>query len=79
MLVSHSLGGLYNSYYASRHPKEVKAAVLIDDANACSLAVSVSAKKSPKRSILLAYGVGHYVFVDNPLLAINAIIKQYAA
>ena len=136
MLVSHSLGGLYNSYYASRHPKEVKAAVLIDDANACSLAVSVSAKKSPKedilekyfanildtviqnpmplhipvldivavdhtdengnkdtvwinchksfvaqspkRSILLAYGVGHYVFVDNPLLAINAIIKQYA-
>ena len=37
MLVGHSLGGMYNSYYASRHPTEVKAAVLIDVVNICSL------------------------------------------
>ena len=37
MLVAHSLGGMYCSYYASRHPNDVKAAVFIDDANICSL------------------------------------------
>jgi tetratricopeptide (TPR) repeat protein len=36
MLVSHSLGGMYNSYYASRHANEVKAAVLIDITTVCS-------------------------------------------
>jgi alpha/beta hydrolase fold/Tetratricopeptide repeat len=30
MLVSHSLGGFYNSLYASRHPKNVKAMTFID-------------------------------------------------
>jgi len=30
MLVSHSLGGFYNSLYASRHPKKVKAIAFID-------------------------------------------------
>ncbi len=30
MLVSHSLGGFYNSLYASRHPGNVKAIVFID-------------------------------------------------
>lgn len=37
MLVAHSLDGMYCSYYASRHPNEIKAAVFIDDANICSL------------------------------------------
>ncbi|MES2133942.1 MAG: alpha/beta fold hydrolase [Bacteroidota bacterium] len=136
MLVSHSLGGMYNSYYASRHSKEVKAAVFIDDANVCSLTshfnmidltqkdtieqylasvlntvknnpmpkniplidivadthvddngnpdnVWVNCHKnfvaeSPSRKILLAYNVGHYVFVENPQLVINTIITQYA-
>ncbi|MFL5765996.1 MAG: alpha/beta fold hydrolase [Bacteroidia bacterium] len=37
MLVAHSLGGMYSSYYAARHPNEVKAAVFIDAASVCSL------------------------------------------
>jgi len=37
MIVAHSLGGMYSSYYTSRHSNEVKAAVFIDDANICSL------------------------------------------
>lgn len=37
MLVAHSLGGIYNTYYASRHPTEVKAEVLIECPNVCSL------------------------------------------
>jgi len=37
MLVAHSLGGMYSSYYASRHPNDVKAAVFIDAASVCSL------------------------------------------
>lgn len=37
MLVAHSLGGMYNTYYASRHPTEVKAEVLIECPNVCSL------------------------------------------
>ena len=37
MLVAHSLGGIYNTYYASRHPSEVKAEVLIECPNVCSL------------------------------------------
>jgi len=35
MLVAHSLGGLYATFYASRHPKAVKAAVLIDASTSC--------------------------------------------
>lgn len=35
MLVAHSLGGLYATLYASRHPKAVKAAVLIDASTSC--------------------------------------------
>lgn len=30
LLVSHSYGGLYSSLYAARHPKQVKAVVLLD-------------------------------------------------
>ena len=37
MLVAHSLGGMYCSFYASRHPNDVKAAIFIDDANVCTL------------------------------------------
>lgn len=37
MLVAHSLGGMYHSYYASRHPTEIKAAVFIECPNVCSL------------------------------------------
>jgi hypothetical protein len=35
MLVSHSLGGFYNTLYASRHPKEVQAIVFIDANHPC--------------------------------------------
>jgi len=35
MLVSHSLGGFYNSLYASRNAKEVKALVFIDANHPC--------------------------------------------
>ncbi|MBA3706182.1 MAG: tetratricopeptide repeat protein [Bacteroidetes bacterium] len=140
MLVSHSLGGMYNQYYASRHSTEIKATILIDDANVCSLTSwfktanteqndtikkyladiletvsknpipqnipitdivaehqyddngnvdTVNEKiwidchknfvtQSPQRKILIAYGTGHHIFIDNPPLAINAIITQYA-
>lgn len=40
MLVSHSMGGMYQAYYASRHPQKVKAAVLIDVATACAWSVA---------------------------------------
>jgi tetratricopeptide (TPR) repeat protein len=140
MLVSHSLGGMYNQYYASRHSTEIKAAVLFDVANVCSLTswfktanaeqndtikkyladILESVRKnqmpknipttdiviehqydengnvdtaneqmwinchkdfvalSPQRKVLIAYGTGHHIFIDNPSLAINAIITQYA-
>jgi pimeloyl-ACP methyl ester carboxylesterase len=35
MLVAHSQGGLYAQLYASRHPQQVKAAVLIDATTTC--------------------------------------------
>jgi pimeloyl-ACP methyl ester carboxylesterase len=35
MLVAHSYGALYATLYAARHPKLVKAAVLIDGSSAC--------------------------------------------
>jgi pimeloyl-ACP methyl ester carboxylesterase len=35
LLVSHSLGGFYSQFFASRHPDRVKAAVLIDSSYAC--------------------------------------------
>ena len=135
MLVSHSMGGLYQSYYASRHPNEVKAAVFIDASTTCSWAASFKTlpdvakdltdmldtvikhpmplhipvldivageqpddngnpdtvnaniwftchrnfvSESPVRKALLAYGSGHYVFIENPPLVINAIVTQYA-
>ena len=140
MLVSHSLGGMYNQYYASRHPNEVKAAVFIDDANECSLNAyfnMINVKQNgilqkylanildtviknpiPKnipivdivaehqydnngnvdtvadqmwlnchkafvgqysnRNILIAFCVGHHIFIDNPLLVISAITLQYS-
>lgn len=136
MLVGHSLGGMYNSYYASRHSQNVKAVVLIDDANICSLSsyfkmpgvdknemvnkyiidiLNTVTKNpmpknipltdilaadhtddngnmdtmwrdchknfvadSPTRNLLPAYGVGHDIHKDNPLLVINAIVSLYA-
>lgn len=35
ILVAHSQGGLYATLYASRHPTQVKAAILIDATTAC--------------------------------------------
>ena len=140
MLVSHSLGGMYNQYYASRHSTEIKAAILFDVANVCSLTswfktanteqndiikkylaniletvtknqmpqtipiidiivehqyddngnvdtanenMWINCHKnfvaqSPQRKILIAYGTGHHIFLDNPSLAINEIVTQYA-
>lgn len=34
--------------------------------------------QSPNRKLLLAYNVGHYVFVENQSLVVNSIISQYA-
>ena len=39
LLVSHSMGGMYSSYYASRHPNEVKAAVFIEASTTCSWSI----------------------------------------
>jgi pimeloyl-ACP methyl ester carboxylesterase len=41
ILVSHSLGGFYSQFFASRHPDRVKAAVLIDSSYACMLTPDV--------------------------------------
>ena len=140
MLVSHSLGGMYNQYYASRHPTEIKAAISFDVANVCSLTswfktangeqndtikkylaniletvtknqmplniplvdiviehqyddngnvdtaneqMWINCHKqfvaqSPQRKMLIAFGTGHHIFIDNPSLAVNVIITQYA-
>jgi tetratricopeptide (TPR) repeat protein len=137
MLVAHSLGGIYCSYYSSHHQNDVKAAVFIDDATICSLTSHFDIVKLTKtdtienylysllnnvekrpmpesiplidivadthfddngspdtvwlschkkfvaqsinRKLLLAYNVGHYVFVENAPLVINTIISQYGS
>lgn len=33
---------------------------------------------APNRKGLAAYGTGHYIFLDNPSLAVDAIVMQYA-
>ena len=35
-------------------------------------------RSAPNRKAVIAYGTGHYVFLDNPSLAIDAIAMQYA-
>jgi hypothetical protein len=52
MLVAHSLGGMYCSYYASRHPNEVKTAVFIDAASVCSLTSYPNGAKSIERDTI---------------------------
>jgi len=55
MLVAHSLGGMYASYYASRHAEYVKAVVLIDDANICSLTSYFNMPTTDKNEIINKY------------------------
>jgi pimeloyl-ACP methyl ester carboxylesterase len=45
ILVSHSLGGFYSQFFASRHPDRVKAAVLIDSSYACMFTPDVNLDK----------------------------------
>jgi alpha/beta hydrolase fold/Tetratricopeptide repeat len=131
MLVSHSLGGFYNTMYASRHPKEVKAIVFIDANHPCFFSedqlnkmkasqnyrnmvetvrknpvpsqipvVDIVSERtlfegspdadrwktchaefvsvSPNRKAIIAYETGHYVFLANRQLVINAIVTLYA-
>lgn len=141
MLVAHSMGGMYQSYYASRHAAEVKAAVFIETASAATMSAYLNnpafvardnnvvkdiaamrdtvlnhpmplniplidivaehqlddngnldtvndnmwlgchkafVEASPVRKSLTAFGTGHHVFIDNPLLVINVIVNQYA-
>ena len=141
ILVAHSLGGFYSTLYASRHPQNVKAAVLIDinyigfftDEQLTKMTASsdtsqvqrfkdavfadiiqlmknitfplsipvidiVSEKTSfegtadaerwkevhkefvsavKNRQGITAYESGHYVFLFNPQLVINTIVKAY--
>ncbi len=80
MLVSHSMGGMYNSYYASRHPNEVKAAVLIEAATACSWSILfkneafiVKAKKDLKDlTSILDSVIKHPMPLNIPILDIVA-------
>jgi tetratricopeptide (TPR) repeat protein len=131
VLVAHSLGGFYATVYATRHPKEVKAAVLIDANLICfypeeyarSMQTSAKFKNtvetmrsisfppdiplidlvaevtvwegtpdgerwkdchekfaeiSPSRLEITAYKSGHYIFLANPELVIDAIVLAYA-
>jgi len=149
MLVAHSYGALYATLYASKHPQQVKAAVLVDGSTACwfsegwmkdfvreqgdkkppasgSLGSYYQSKNlpetvdivraqafptsipvidlvsdhppfssdadisrwkdchrafvrtAPNRLGITAYGAGHYIYRDNPLLVIQAIVKSYA-
>lgn len=131
MLVSHSAGGFYNTLYASRHPRNVKAIVFIDanlpcfftpeqfekmkasqnfrntvetirknplpdhipvldivsertlfegtpDADRWKACHADFAAASPSRQELIAYATGHYIFLQNKPLTMNAIITLYA-
>ena len=55
MLVAHSLGGMYSSYYSSRHTNDVKAAVFIDDADICSLRSHFDIVKLTKKDTIENY------------------------
>jgi len=148
MLVAHSYGALYATLYAARHPKRVKASVLIDGSSACwftddwiktfgkerqskerpkaeSLGDFYQSENLPKtvdimrsttfppdipvidlvsenppfsnntdidrwkdchrqfanaqtnREGITAFGTGHYIFKDNPLLVVHVIVKAY--
>ncbi|UOQ77586.1 alpha/beta hydrolase [Hymenobacter sp. 5516J-16] len=151
MLVAHSYGGWYSSLYAARHPKQVKAVVLLDAMLPCfatddflagmmrDMQADIAKNKTehrgryyqtlnypatvqavrnapfpasvpvmdvvaeqffipnpteaarwkachqqfaaaqPNRELLTAYGCGHYLFHENPALAVSAIAKAYAA
>ncbi|UPL47567.1 alpha/beta fold hydrolase [Hymenobacter sublimis] len=150
MLVAHSYGGLYSSLYAARHPKQVKAVVLLDAMLPCfatddflagmmrDMQADIAKNKTehrgryyqtlnypatvqavrnapfpasipvmdvvaeqffipnpteaarwkachqqfvsaqPNRESLTAYGCGHYLFHENPALAVSVIAKAYA-
>ncbi|MDB5088322.1 MAG: hypothetical protein JWR09_2316 [Mucilaginibacter sp.] len=131
MLVSHSLGGFYNSLYAARHPGNIKAIVFFDtnlpgfftpeqfekmnasqhirndvetvrknplpaniplldivsektvfegtpDADRWKTVHHDFAASSPNRKEMIAYETGHYIFLQNRPLAINAIVTMYA-
>ena len=131
MLVSHSLGGFYNTLYAARNPEKVRAIVFIDANLPCfftseqfekmkasqnfkSLVETVRknslpdnipvmdivsektlfdgtpdadrwkachrdfASSRPNTKELIAYETGHYVFLQNSQLVINAIVTKYA-
>lgn len=48
----------------------------IKDWKLCHQQFGVSA---PNRKGMIAYGTGHYIFMDNPALAVDAVVMQYAS
>jgi hypothetical protein len=131
MLVSHSLGGFYNTIFTSRNPGKVKTITFIDVNLPCFFTTEQfekmkaspdfrntveAVKKHPlptnipvidivsentlfegtpdadrwkschhdfvaassNRKELIAFGTGHYVFLQNSQLVINSIITMYA-
>ena len=69
MLVAHSLGGLYATLYASRHPKAVKAAVLIDASTSCfftdAYVTQVELETKPKLGKFKRENLGAYYLSVN--------------
>ena len=59
--------------YASRHPATVKAAVLFDCNQVCFFTDAYV-----DSAMVTAYGCGHFIFRDNPILALGVIAKAYA-
>jgi tetratricopeptide (TPR) repeat protein len=55
LIVAHSLGGMYQQVFAARQSQWVKAAVFIDDANACSIQSYLDRVEGKKRSLFLRY------------------------
>lgn len=55
LIVAHSLGGMYQQVFAARQSQWVKAAVFIDDANACSIQSYLDRVDGKKRSVFRNY------------------------
>ncbi len=75
LLVSHSLGGFYSQFFASRHPDRVKAAVLIDSSYACMFTPDANLDKMmdsmkamvPDLEALQRTNLGrYYIYVNYP-------------
>jgi hypothetical protein len=64
MLVCHSYGGIYGTFYASRHPKKVKSAVMLDISLATAYGDSLLKAMSDQK-VDTSMGLGFYYEVAN--------------